>query len=74
VLFRSDFISPGENGEFIEYDPAQIATVLCRLCAQPQHLKTMGANARERVELNYTWDRVAQMTEDAYLAHLNACN
>lgn len=69
-----DFISPGENGEFIEYDPAQIATVLRRLCAQPQHLKTMGANARERVELNYTWDRVAQMTEDAYLAHLNACN
>ena len=28
----------------------------------------MGANAREREELNYTWDRIAQMTEEAYLA------
>lgn len=66
-----DFIAPGENGDFIEHDPAQIATVLRRLCAQPEHLKIMGANARERVEMNYTWDRVAQMTEEAYLAQLN---
>jgi glycosyltransferase involved in cell wall biosynthesis len=61
-----DFISPGENGDFIEHDSEQVATVLRRLCAQPQNLKTMGANARERVELNYTWDRIAQMTEEAY--------
>jgi UDP-glucose:(heptosyl)LPS alpha-1,3-glucosyltransferase len=61
-----DFISPGENGDFIEHNAEQVATVLRRLCAQPQNLKTMGANARERVELNYTWDRIAQMTEAAY--------
>jgi glycosyltransferase involved in cell wall biosynthesis len=41
---------------------------------QPQHLKVMGANARERVEMNYTWDRIAQMTEDAYRAHLSNSN
>lgn len=61
-----DFISPGENGDFVEHDAVQVATVLRRLCEQPEHLKVMGANARERVELNYTWDRIAQMTEDAY--------
>jgi len=61
-----DFISPGENGDFVEHDAAQVATVLRRLCEQPANLKVMGANARERVELNYTWDRIAQMTEEAY--------
>ena len=69
-----DFISPGQNGDFIEHDPEQVATVLRRLCADPQHLKTMGLNARKNVEMNYTWDRIAQMTEDAYLAHLNSSN
>lgn len=69
-----DFISPGENGDFIEHDPEHVAAVLRRLCANPQHLRVMGANARERVELNYTWDRVAQLTEDAYRAHLSNPN
>lgn len=69
-----DFIVPGVNGDFIEHDPVQIATVLRRLCAQPQQLKMMGVNARRCVEENYTWDRVAQMTEDAYLAHLSQSN
>lgn len=61
-----DFITPGENGDFVEHDGAQVASVLRRLCSQPQNLRQMGANARLRVEQNYTWDRIAQMTEDAY--------
>lgn len=69
-----DFITPGETGDFVEHDAAQVATVLRRLCAQPEHLRTMGENARLRVEQNYTWDRIAQMTEDAYQAHLNSSN
>jgi glycosyltransferase involved in cell wall biosynthesis len=66
-----DFITPGVNGAFIEHDGAQIATVLRHLCSRPEQLKVMGTNARRSVEQNYTWDRVAQMTEDAYLAHLS---
>lgn len=69
-----DFITPGVNGDFIEHDALQIASVLRRLCAQPEHLKTMGVNARQCVETHYTWDRIAQMTEDAYLTHLNGSN
>jgi glycosyltransferase involved in cell wall biosynthesis len=30
----------------------------------------MGRNARKIVEERYTWDRVAQLTEDAYLEYL----
>lgn len=69
-----DFISPGENGDFVTHDAADVAAVLRRLCERPDHLKTMGANARERVEMNYTWDRIAQMTEEAYRAHLSNFN
>lgn len=69
-----DFIVPGQNGDFIEHDGAQIARVLRRLCADPHQLKGMGVNARKLVEKNYTWDRVAQMTEDAYREHLAPTN
>jgi len=61
-----DLIQPGINGEFIEHDPEQIAAVLSRLSEQPEHLRKMGRCARQTVEENYTWDRVADMTEEAY--------
>ncbi len=69
-----DFITPGETGDFVKHDAADVASVLRRLCAQPQHLKVMGENARRRVEENYTWDRIAQMTEEAYRAYLGSSN
>lgn len=62
-----DFITPGETGDFVQHDAEDVAAVLRRLCAQPKHIKVMGENARRRVEENYTWDRIAQMTEDAYM-------
>jgi len=69
-----DFITPGVNGDFVEHDAHHVATVLRRLCSQPELLQTMGRNARRCVEENYTWDRVAQMTEDAYKSHLAGSN
>jgi glycosyltransferase involved in cell wall biosynthesis len=69
-----DFIQPGVNGDFVEHDAANIAAVLRQLCAQPEHLKAMGINARKCVENNYTWDRIAQMTEDAYRSYLTGSN
>lgn len=69
-----DFITPGETGDFVQHDAEDVAAVLRRLCSQPQQLKVMGENARRRVEENYTWDRIAQMTEEAYLSHLNSPN
>lgn len=69
-----DFITPGETGDFVKHDAEDVAAVLRRLCANPQQIKVMGENARRRVEENYTWDRIAQMTEDAYLSYLNSSN
>lgn len=67
-----DFIIPGETGEFVLHDSLDVAAVLRRLCADPAHLKVMGSHARRRVEENYTWDRIAQMTEEAYRGYLSA--
>jgi UDP-glucose:(heptosyl)LPS alpha-1,3-glucosyltransferase len=61
-----DFIVPGETGEFVKHDPADIAAVLERLVSNPERLAEMGKAARHRVEQEYTWDRVTDMTEAVY--------
>jgi glycosyltransferase involved in cell wall biosynthesis len=65
-----DFVAPGETGEFIEHNPKQIAAVLERLVVNAADRRRMGENSRRLVEQRYTWDRVAQMTEDAYFEYL----
>lgn len=61
-----DFIQPGINGEFVQPDPDHIASVLTPLLAAPETLRAMGERARAIVEQNYNWDRVADLTEEAY--------
>jgi len=61
-----DFIVPGETGEFIKHDPADIAGVLDQLLSGRSKFGEMGRMARRRVEREYTWDRVTDMTEDVY--------
>ena len=67
-----DLIEPGVNGEFIEHDPGQIATVLRPLISDLSICRRMGGAARRTVEAKYTWDRVAAMTEEVYLDYLLA--
>jgi glycosyltransferase involved in cell wall biosynthesis len=66
-----DFITPGETGFFIEHDPEQIAATLTPLVANEAERCRMGENARELVERCYTWDRVTDLTEQAYLEFLS---
>jgi glycosyltransferase involved in cell wall biosynthesis len=65
-----DFIQPGINGDFVKSDPKHIAEVIGPLIANPELRREMGRNARQLVEQNYTWDRVALATEEAYLDYL----
>lgn len=67
-----DLIRPGETGEFIEHDAGQIAAVLEPLLANASRRCELGANARRLVETQFTWDRVAALTEEAYREHLAA--
>ena len=61
-----DFIQPGRNGDFITGAPADIAVRLGALFNDPGARKHMGRTARGIVEREYTWDRVATLTEEAY--------
>jgi len=61
-----DFIQPGVNGEFIEHAASHIASVLQSLASDVSRCRTMGKAGRRLVEEQYTWDRVAAMTEQAY--------
>jgi glycosyltransferase involved in cell wall biosynthesis len=64
-----DFIQPGVNGEFVEHDPTHIASVLGPLTSDVSRCRALGAAARRTVEANYTWDRVTEMTSEAYLSY-----
>jgi glycosyltransferase involved in cell wall biosynthesis len=65
-----DFITPGENGFFIEHDANHAAQALELLIANADLRKEMGRAGRRLVETCYTWDRVAAMTENAYHEYL----
>lgn len=66
-----DFIQPGKTGDFLEHDPEAIAKIIDTSLNSPEALKRMGQEARELVENSYTWDRIAEMTEKAYMECLN---
>jgi glycosyltransferase involved in cell wall biosynthesis len=65
-----DFITPGETGYFIEHDADHAAKVLQPLLENRELRKTIGNSALKLVRAHYTWDRVAEMTEDAYFEYL----
>lgn len=65
-----DFITPGKNGWFIEHDPDHAAKVLQPLIENADLRKTMGFAAWQLVKAHYTWDHVAEMTENAYFEYL----
>lgn len=65
-----DFIQPGVTGEFIEHDAKLIASIIRPLISDIAACRSMGENSRRLVEQNYTWDRVAKLTEASYLEYL----
>lgn len=65
-----DFITSGENGAFIELDADHAAKVLQPLLESADMRKTMGKSAWKLVKTHYTWDRVAEMTQNAYFEYL----
>jgi glycosyltransferase involved in cell wall biosynthesis len=65
-----DFITPGKTGYFIEHNADHAAKVLQPLLESRDLRKTLGNSALKLVRAHYTWDRVAEMTEDAYFEYL----
>jgi glycosyltransferase involved in cell wall biosynthesis len=61
-----DFVQPGVTGHLIKHSPEHIASIVSSLSGNRAACRRMGEAARRLVEENYTWDRVAQLTEAAY--------
>jgi D-inositol-3-phosphate glycosyltransferase len=49
-------------------DPWATAAAVERLLMDPELARALGGNARRRVEAGYTWESVARLTEEAYVA------
>ena len=65
-----DFVRSGVTGEFVEHSAPQIASVLGRWVRDAELRRVAGEEARRAVKAKYTWDRVAKLTEEAYLEYL----
>lgn len=61
-----EFIQPGVTGDFVKHDPEDIARVLEPLITNANLRQNMGEKAQTLVKEQYNWDRVADLTEQAY--------
>ncbi|MCX7523151.1 glycosyltransferase [Microbacterium sp. STN6] len=63
----TDSIVDGVTGLHVPpRDPAAIAAALIRILDDAPFARALGKAGRERTERLYTWDRVAQLTEEVY--------
>ncbi len=61
-----DFIQPGITGDFVDHDPRHIASLLNQWASDPLRRTQAGQAATRLVQSQYTWDRVTDLTEEAY--------
>jgi glycosyltransferase involved in cell wall biosynthesis len=62
----SEVISDGVDGYLVDQDAAQIADRICYLLSHSAQAKKMGEAGQRKVIERYTWQRIAQLTEQAY--------
>ena len=67
-----EVISDGVDGVLIEQDPKVIADQIVYLLKNPGKGEEMGLAGWQKVNQNYSWDRLAQKTEDCYKRVLRA--
>lgn len=65
-------IKDGETGLLVPPgDPDALADAIMKLLNDEELIRKMGLNGRKMVEKNYTWERVAGMTENVFEKCLN---
>lgn len=67
----AEVINHGVDGYLVSQDPQQIAESICQLLLHPSQAQSMGAAGKRKVELNFTWAILAQLTEKIYKRVLN---
>lgn len=64
----SEIITDGENGILVEADPIKIADKIEYLVNYEEFAHNIGKNAKEKVESDFTWEKVARNFELIYLS------
>jgi glycosyltransferase involved in cell wall biosynthesis len=62
----AEVIADGVDGYLMPQKPEQIAERICHLLLHPAHAQAMGAAGQRKVKAQYTWQQIAERTEQAY--------
>jgi glycosyltransferase involved in cell wall biosynthesis len=62
----SEVISDGVDGYLVDQEASQIADRICHILLNPSQAQKMGEAGQHKVVERYTWQRIAQLTEQAY--------
>jgi glycosyltransferase involved in cell wall biosynthesis len=68
----SEVITDGKDGLLVEQEPKAIADAICQLLASPSLAQAMGEAGRQKVRERFGWERLAALTEQAYLEVLGS--
>jgi glycosyltransferase involved in cell wall biosynthesis len=67
----AEVVTDGVDGYLVEQEPFQIAEAIGHLLANPSLAESMGQAGHHKVEQRFTWEHLAQKTEQAYQAALS---
>jgi glycosyltransferase involved in cell wall biosynthesis len=67
----AEVVTDGVDGYLVGQEPSQIAEAICHLLANPSLAESMGKAGRNKVKQCFTWERLAQKTEQVYQAVLS---
>jgi glycosyltransferase involved in cell wall biosynthesis len=67
----AEVVTDGVDGYLVEQEPSQIAEAICHLLANPSLAESIGQAGHNKVKQRFTWERLAQKTEQAYQAVLS---
>jgi glycosyltransferase involved in cell wall biosynthesis len=62
----SEVINDGENGLLVEQNASDIAAKILQLLEDEAAALKMGNSGREKVTKEYSWEKIAEKTEDVY--------
>ncbi len=62
----ASLISDGEDGLLSTQDPATLADSISLLLSAPERCRQMGAAGAKKVQMRYTWERIAAQTKRIY--------
>jgi glycosyltransferase involved in cell wall biosynthesis len=62
----AEVIQDGVNGFLVAQEPTEIADLILQLLQHPTQAAAMGAAGQQRVEAQFTWQKIADRLETAY--------